>query len=155
MSETATGPDAAPQDQAAESEPKVESIDWKSKAREWEKRAKDNKSAADELTRLREEQKSAEQKAADREKAALDRATAAEAKAIRREVALEYGLSKDDAALLDDLGDEDAMKRLAERLADREKDKRKKNPVPREGGNPRPPADADREFVRNLFGSGT
>lgn len=150
--EAARQPEAIEPKDQLKAEPGPE-IDWKAKAREWEKRAKDNKSAADELAQLREQQKTAEQKAADREKAAIERAAIAEAKAVRREVALDFGLSKDDASLLDDLTDEDAMKRLAKRLADRDtKDKRKTNRVPGEGTQTPPPSDDRREFIRRLTG---
>ena len=52
--------DVAPPAQATdapEPEQKVDEIDWKAKAREWEKRAKDNKSAADRLAELEEANK--------------------------------------------------------------------------------------------------
>lgn len=75
----------------------------------------------------------------------------AEARANRREVALEFRLSKEDAGLLDAITDEKAMRSLAERLAG-EADK-KQNHVPREGNNPKPVQSGDeREFVRELFG---
>lgn len=77
------------------------------------------------------------------------RANEAEARASRRDIALEHNLSKEDAALLDSLTDEKAMKTLAARLAG-ESDK-KRNHVPREGSNPKPGEDSLREFTRGLF----
>lgn len=101
----------------AETEPTVEDIDWKAKAREWERRAKENKTAADELASIREANKTAEEKAAERLAVAENAAAAAEAKVLRREIAIEHKLGKDDAALLDNITDEDAMRALAARLA--------------------------------------
>lgn len=127
---------------------------WKQKAREQEKRAKENADAAKRLSEFEEAQKSEAEKAADRTAKAEQRAAEAEARALRREVALEHKLSKDDADLLDSLTDEDAMRRLAERLALASEDKRKTNTVPSEGKTPAVAADdADRRaFVRGLTG---
>lgn len=57
-------------------EAKQDSTDWKAESRKWEARAKDNKEAADELAKLREAQKSEEEKRAERE-AEKDRELAA------------------------------------------------------------------------------
>lgn len=85
------------------------------------------------------------------------RATEAEARVLRREVALDPSgdgksspLSKADAALLDTISDEKAMRALAARLAG-ESDK-KRNHVPREGNNPTTGSDDRRDFVRRLTG---
>ena len=67
-------------------------VDWKAKARDWEKRAKENKAAADKLAELEESQKSEAQKLADRLAAAEQRATQAEAKAERSRIAAEKGV---------------------------------------------------------------
>lgn len=75
----------------------------------------------------------------------------AEARANRRDVALEFRLSKEDAGLLDAITDEKAMRSLAERLAG-EADK-KQNYVPREGNNPKPGSDPKRDFLRGLTGT--
>lgn len=45
----------------------ADETDWKAEARKWEGRAKENKAAADELEKLREAQKSDEEKRAERE----------------------------------------------------------------------------------------
>lgn len=79
------------------------------------------------------------------------RAAQAEAKAVRRDVALEFRLSQDDASLLDAISDEKAMRALAGRLAG-EADK-KRNLVPREGNTPTGTGDDDRrDFLRRLTG---
>ena len=159
MSENVNPTDPASQETAevvepetGEEQPKPE-IDWKAKAREWEKRAKENKSAQDELQKVRDASKTAEQKAAEREAAAEQRAAEAEARATRREVAIEYSLPKEDAELLDALTDEDAMRRFAERLSVKREDRlRNSNHVPNEGSNPRPEPDERRAFADFLTG---
>lgn len=93
----------------------------------FERQKAENETLRDKARRydeLEEAQKTAEQKAAEREAAALQRAEQAEARALRREVALDPAgdgslppLSGDDSKLLDDVTDEGAMRRLASRLS--------------------------------------
>jgi hypothetical protein len=73
-------------------EPTAPEVDWKAKAREWERRAKDNKSAADELAALKEAQKSEAQKLAERLADAEAKAHAAEMKALRADIAQAKGV---------------------------------------------------------------
>lgn len=145
--------DPAQGDEAQEPKPAPE-VDWKAKAREWERRAKENKSAADELAEIRESQKSEAQKAADRLAEAERKAAEAEARAARRDVALDFKLSKEDAALLDAINDEDAMRALAARLAANSETERKNtgNRDPLAGRTATNPASDDRAAVRGLFG---
>lgn len=85
------------------------------------------------------------------------RAAEAEARTMRRDVALEFGLSKDDAALLDAVNGEEAMRSLAQRLSSAsDKSKKSSNTSPREGITPagNTTNDEEREFARNLFGGG-
>jgi hypothetical protein len=133
----------------------TETVDfWKQKAREQEKRAKENADAAKRLAEIEEAQKSEADKATERLTQAEKRAVEAEAKALRREVALDHKLSKEDAELLDALTDEDAMRRLAERLATASEDMHKNgNRVPREGQHSSIKTDPKRDFVRGLTGS--
>ena len=146
-------PAQAPEGQPApEAEAEVGETDWKAESRKWEKRARENTAAANRLAEIEEQQKTAEQKAAEREAAAEARAVEAEQRALRREVALEHSLSKDDAALLDAISDEDAMRALAKRLAGQDKDKRKTTSVPTEGTTNPTPGDDRRAFVRQLTG---
>jgi hypothetical protein len=153
---TATGTDATTEQQAEQPKPS-ETVDfWKQKAREQEKRAKENAEAAKRLAEIEESQKSEAQKAADKVAQAEQRAVEAEARALRREIAIEHKLGKDDSELLDSLTDETAMRRLAERLAAASEDKRTNgNHVPREGNNPQATGDEMREFTRNLFSRAT
>lgn len=129
--------------------------DWKSEARKWESRAKQNADAAKKLAELEDAHKSADEKAAERQAAAEKRAAEAEARALRREVALEHSLNREDAALLDAISDEQAMNALAKRLAAAQVESKRKsntNYVPGEGNNQTPPADETRAFVRRLTG---
>lgn len=104
-------------------------IDWKAKAREWEKRAKDNKAAADRLAELEEAQKTEAQKAADRLAAAEKEATEARNEALRYKIATEFRLSADDAEALEHISSEDGMRLVAQRLSERAE----------EAGKPRAP----------------
>lgn len=106
-------------------------VDWKAKAREWEKRAKENSAAAARLAEFEESQKTEAQKAADRAATAELKATEAEAKVLRRDIALEHKLTSDDAALLDAVIDEGAMRALAARLAAGQTESTSTTPGPR------------------------
>lgn len=123
MSDTPTPADIAPKApadepaQADEVAAEAEETDWKAEARKWEQRAKENKAAADELASIREASKTEAEKAAERLANAEREAAEAKAAIMRRDIALEHKLSKDDAALLDAVTDEDAMRSLAGRLA--------------------------------------
>lgn len=120
------------------------------KARKWEQRAKENKDAASELAKLREAQMSESERAEARVKAAEERAHELEAANDRKDVAIEYRLSPDDAALLDDLTDPDAMKRLAARLArqaEEEAGPRSPRPDPNQGRNGGAVASTEDQFV--------
>lgn len=123
-------------------------------AREWEKRAKDNADAAKRLTEIEEAKKSDDEKAADRLKAIEDRAAKAEQRAVRFEIAAEFGLSPDDAKRLEHIPTEEGMREIAQALADKEAAKKAKgNRVPGEGRTPTKPGDDPmRAFTRNLFG---
>lgn len=150
----ATETEAATENAEQQEQKPTETVDfWKQKAREQEKRAKENAEAARRLSEFEDAQKSEAEKAADRLAKAEQRATEAEAKALRREVALEHSLTKGDAELLDALTDEDAMRRLAARLAEASEDKRKNgNRAPNEGRtSPNAGSGDEGEFARQLF----
>lgn len=124
-------------------------------SRKWEQRAKENKAAADELAAIKESQKSESERTAERLAAAEQRAAEAEARALRREIALDplgdgkHVLSPKDAALLDAITDEDAMRAFAARLATPAV--QNGNTAPLEGDPPKQqPSDDRYEFVRNL-----
>src|SRR5690606_38338309 len=118
MSDVTDGATQAPQaDQQSTAELARAEVDWKTEARKWVRRAKENAEAARRLAEIDEAQKSEAEKFAEQLAKAEAAAREAEARALRREIALEHGLSKEDAALLDAVTDEDAMRRLAARLA--------------------------------------
>lgn len=135
-------------------EPKPsETVDfWKQKAREQEKRAKENAEAAKRLGEIEDAQKSAADKAADALSAAEKRAAAAEARALSLQIATEHKLGAEDAALIAALPDEDSMRAFAVRLAGQvEQQKKHGNRVPKEGTSTNNgPADPKREWLRSL-----
>lgn len=130
-------------------------IDWKAKAREWERRAKDNKSAADELALLKDSQKSSEQKFEERLSGMEKRAQEAEARALRSDIAARHGITAEDRDLFLTGSDEATLEAQAKRLAERVADQKKNgNRAPKEGRTTNS-GDADkdlREFTKNLFG---
>ena len=157
MSETPTDP--TPTETPAQESPatdpakKVDDVDWKAKSREWESRAKANKSAADELATIKEAQKTEAQKSADRLAAAEKDATDARRDALRFKIAAKFAIGDEDVDLFLTGTDEDTLTRQAKRLTDREAERKKQgNFVPREGNNPKSGSDSDmREFTRNMF----
>lgn len=110
------------EDEGTEDKGTDEITKWKQLARKHERDAKANRAAAAKLAKIEEASKTAEQRAADALKAAEDRALEAEARVLRREVALEHKLSREDAEFLDGITDEDQMQALAKRLAKIAKD---------------------------------
>ena len=132
-----------------------ETVDfWKQKAREQEKRAKENAGAAQRLAEIEQSQKSEAEKAADRIKQLEGEAEAARRDALRFKVASEFGIATERAELLLTGSDEETMRRQAEALKG-ESDERKKqgNRAPSEGATTPTSAGDEREFVRQLFAS--
>lgn len=82
------------------------------------------------------------------------RAKAAEAKALRSDIAAKFGISPEDRDLFLTAADEETLTAQAQRLAQREADRKKQgNVAPREGGNPNPVKSDDmRSFANELFG---
>lgn len=129
-------------------------IDWKAKAREWEKRAKDNKSAADELASLKDSQKTAEQKFEERLSGMEKRAQEAEARALRSDIAATHGISAEDRDLFLTGSDADSLEAQAVRLAQRTVEQKKTGNVARKEGAQKTNGGGDeemREFTRSLF----
>ena len=125
---------------------------WKQKAREQEKRAKENAKAAERLAAIESESKTEAEKTAERIKSLEADAAAARVEALRFKVASQYGIDGERAELLLTGSDEETMTRQAKALK-QESDERKKqgNRVPREGTNPQAKPDEMREFARELF----
>lgn len=108
------------------------------------------KAKAAELDKIEEANKTELQKQQDRTTDAERRATAAESKLLRRDIAIEHKLSVEDAALLDGVTDEDAMRSLAARLAT-VATPAPRTPAPDQGQGARetsPEADADAEYAK-------
>jgi hypothetical protein len=148
-----------PEGQQAEQDAKTFDAEYVDKLRKeaakYRTEAKANADAAKRLADIEDSQKSDAVKADERIAKAEQRAIEAEARAIRREVALDHALTREDADLLDSLTDEDAMRRLATRLASAAADKTKNgNYAPREGNNPSAPDNSDAQFARSLFADG-
>lgn len=123
-------------------------------SRKWEKRAKENKAAADRAAELERAHMSAEEQAEARVKEAEKRAADLEAANDRKDVAIEFGLSRDDAELLDHLTDPEAMRSLAVRLARKAQEdaaprRPQPNPAQHEGDSPINDKDAQ---ARAFFG---
>lgn len=149
--ETGT-PDPSTDTPPADTPPEV---DWKAKAREWEKRAKENSSAAARLAELEESQKTEAQRLADAKAAAEKDAADARAEALRWRVAAKHGISDEDAELFLTGTDEETLTKQAQRLSDRVAEQKKTgNRAPNEGKSP-PSTGTDpiRDFARDLFGA--
>lgn len=116
MSEQTVPTVADPETEPAEVTDKPE-VDWKAKAREWEKRAKANADAATRLAQLEESQKTEAQKLADAVEQHRRDADKARADLVRMQVALRHRIPEDDLDLLGD-GDEAQIEARAQRLAD-------------------------------------
>jgi hypothetical protein len=83
-----------------QAEQKPADVDWKAKAREWERRAKQNSDAAKRLAEIEDSQKTEAQKQAEAFAAAQERAAQAELRAMRLEVAHAKGLTPSQAKRL-------------------------------------------------------
>lgn len=98
---TATEAEAPAEEAKQESQKPTETVDfWKSKAREQEKRAKDNAEAAAKLKEIEDAAKSEAERTTEKLTAAETRASTAESRADRLEVALEKGLTPSQAKRL-------------------------------------------------------
>jgi ribonuclease D len=157
MSETtteATATEATGTTETAQEQPKpTETVDfWKQKAREQEKRAKENAEAAKRLAEIEESQKTEAEKGAERVRQAEERAQALEFRANVADIAAEAGVP---AALLAGPEDRtvDSVKDYAKALNEWASGVKQKNNVsPREGTNPKAGANSVRDFARGLFG---
>ena len=157
MSEETTveAPPETPSPEPADPNP-TETVEfWKQKAREQEKRAKDNAAAAKRLAEIEEAQKTETEKAADRMRTLETERDQAVQEALRFKVAAKFGIGDDDVDLFLTGTDEETLTKQAERLSQRTSDRKKQgNVVPREGTPPREPVDDEmRAFTRQLFDS--
>lgn len=146
----------APADQPDADKP-TETVDfWKQKAREQEKRAKDNATAAKRLAEIEDAQKTEAEKTADRlSKADAEVASVPSkvADALRSHLVTLHEIDADDAELFLTASDPDLLLKQVSRLIGRADDRKKQgNRVPREGANTSATDTPERETIRGLFG---
>jgi hypothetical protein len=91
--EPAREPEPAPK-------PESDDTDWKAEARKWEQRAKENKTASDELKRLQDANKTESQRLAEDRDSHKARADQAQGELLRLRVGLAKGLSEAQARRL-------------------------------------------------------
>lgn len=132
----------------------TETVDWKAKAREWEKRAKANSTAAEKLQKIEDAQKTETQKAADAKAAAeaeLAKVPTKVAEGLRDHLVKLHKISDEDSELFLTASDPELLLKQVNRLVGGS-DKSKRNSAPREGRTPqRPSEDPARSAVRELF----
>ena len=148
------------QETPPEGEPEVFDADYvkklRSEAAKYRTEAKANAKAAEQLAAIEEANKTETQKATDALSAAQREAETARADALRWRVAAKFQVSDEDADLFLTGTDEETLTKQAQRLTGLAEERKKNgNQVPREGTNPKPPADEMREFARSLFGRTT
>lgn len=93
MSETTT--ETAPTEAAPEVETPAQETDWQAEARKWEKRAKENRSAAEKLAEIEEASKTEAQKLAERAEAAEKALADAQAESLRLSVIAKHSIPED------------------------------------------------------------
>lgn len=164
MSEQQTAEAAATEtevttEQEIEQQPKpTETVDfWKSKAKEQEKRAKENFAAAKRLAEIEESQKSEAEKTADRISKADAEVASVPAKvadALRTHLVGLHGIEAEDAELFLTANDPELLLKQVGRLLGQSDKRQKKNYVSREGSQSTSNSQADdsRQFVRDFFG---
>jgi len=115
--QTTETPNPAPED--AQEAPKAPEVDWKAKAREWERRAKANATAAEQLQALEDAKKTEIERIQERATAAEAERDAHRVELTRLRLATRYGLDEGDLDFLPAGSDEemeDRAKRLSARL---------------------------------------
>ena len=158
MSETPTEAPATETEATETEQPKLtETVDfWKQKAREQEKRAKENAEAAKRLSAIEESQKSEAEKVADRiAKAESEMASVPSlvSAALREHLVALHEIDAEKAELFLTATDPALLLRQVNGLmAESGKAKRTNNVVPREGTNPTSAGGDGLETVRALFG---
>jgi hypothetical protein len=114
----------------------------------------DLKVKASQLDQLAEASQTETEKATSRATKAETERDDARAEALRLRIAVENGISIEDADLFLTGKDEESLRAQAKRLSDREADRKKNgNRVTAEGGNPNPKTSTSvAEFARGMFG---
>lgn len=163
---TSTAPEGtgtAPAENEPTNEPQeqkpTETVDfWKQKAREQEKRAKENSSAAQRLKEIEDAQKSEAEKAQSRISELEAEIPTVRAQAFRDAAVSFGGVSREDADLFLTGTDQETLVKQAERLGARLVEQKKNgNRVPNEG-KPTPTGATEEEqsraFAKSLFSGG-
>lgn len=152
-----TATDAEAQQQTEQPKP-TETVDfWKQKAREQEKRAKDNADAAKRLSEIEDAQKSESEKVADRiAKAEAEVASVPNrvADALRAHLVALHEIDADDAELFLTANDPELLLKQVTRLVGQSGKRKKTHVVPGEGKTPNTASgnEDERAFVNELFG---
>jgi hypothetical protein len=157
MSEEAVNESEATETVTEGSEPSpTETVEfWKQKAREQEKRAKDNSAAAKRLSELEEAQKSETEKAADRIAKAEAEAQTVPAKvaaSLREHLVTLHEFDPEDAELFLTAIEPELLLKQVTRLLGQSDKRQRKNHVPREGENPSAASSDEAAFARGLLG---
>lgn len=155
----AAGTETEVQSNEQEQQKPTETVDfWKTKAREQEKRAKENAAAAKRLAELEDAQKSEAEKAADRIAKAESEASSVPqkvAEALRTHLVALHNIDADDAELFLTATEPELLLKQVARLVGQSDKRQKKNVVPREGTNQTTNTGSEmRDFTRQLFGAG-
>ncbi|MFK0057992.1 hypothetical protein ACIQTN_01985 [Streptomyces werraensis] len=112
--ETPETPAQEPEENEEEEDEKTET-DWKAAARKWEKLAKNNKAAVDELDKTTRRLETIEKELATQKKATEQ----AQAALMRYKVAAKYAISEEQAELLLTGSDEETLEKQAAAISDR------------------------------------
>ena len=157
MSEQTAEATATETTDATEQQPKpTETVDfWKGKAREQEKRAKENAAAAKRLGELEDAQKTEQEKSAERVAKAEAEVAAIPtrvAESLRTHLVELHEIDKDDAELFLTANEPELLIKQVTRLLGQSDKRKQTHRVPTEGKTtPKPGDDQEREFVRDLF----
>ena len=111
------------ENESTQTEPTIEELiaerdKWKGHARDWENKAKSNKSAADKLKELEDANKTELEKAQARIAELEEVLTASEKKALRSNIIAEFGLDAEKASIFLTGQDEETLRSQAQALAE-------------------------------------
>lgn len=157
MSDQTTEPTTDTEAKPPEGEAKTFDADYVKKLRDeaakYRTEAKTNADAARRLAAIEEASKTEAQKQADQLASAQREATQAKADALRFKIAAKFGVSDEDTDLFLTGSDEETLTKQAQRLTDREAERKKQgNHVPREGSKSSVTEGDGRSVARALFG---
>lgn len=143
MSETPESVNTEPATpQATPNDVPAQETDWQAEARKWEKRAKENKSAADKLAEIEESKKTEIQKAMERAEQAEQRINELEREKTRLSVIATHGIPEDYQDLIKGDSEEELaasaekVKSLIESAAQKQGAEQASYVIPSEGGAP-------------------